>query len=382
MMNGFDALYEKAKERIDVLSSLPSAKEESIEQMLEVRGIQRREFMAWAATITTMLALPSQFTPLFAEAAKLADRLPLIWLHMAECTGCSESFIRSDAPTVDSLIFDHISLEYHETLMAAAGWQAEENLDHALEKYKGKYILLVEGGVPTAMDGMYLTLGAQGRTGLDLVQAAAKDAAAIFSIGTCSSFGGIQAAAPNPTGAKGVDKVVKQPVINVPGCPPSAKNIVGTLMHFLLFGTLPALDMYSRPKWAYGNRIHDLCERRGHFDAGEFVENFGDDGAKDGWCLYKQGCKGPYTFNNCSTERFNQHVNWPIGAGHGCMGCSEPNFWDTMGPLEKPLQSHLAMGLNTTVDKIGTTLLTATVIGIGAHAVASMFMNKKEEKEE
>ena len=233
-----------------------------------------------------MLALPSQFTPLFAQAAKLADRLPLLWLHFAACTGCSESFIRSDAPTIDSLIFDYISLDYHETLMAASGWQAEENLEHAMEKYKGKYILLVEGGIPTAMNGMHLTLGAQGRTGLDLIQAAAKDAAAIFSIGTCASFGGIQAAAPNPTGAKGVDKVVNQAVINVPGCPPSAKNIVGTLMHFLLFGTLPALDLYSRPKWAYGNRIHDLCERRGHFDAGEFVENFGDGGAKDGWCLY------------------------------------------------------------------------------------------------
>lgn len=381
-MNGFDALYLKAKDRINVLSSLPSTKEESIEQMLESRGIDRRDFMKWAATITTMLALPSQFTPLFAEAAKLADRIPLIWLHMAECTGCSESLIRSDAPTIDSLIFDYISLDYHETLMAAAGWQAEEILEHAMKDHAGHYILLVEGGVPTAMNGMYLTLGAQGRTGLDLVQEAAENAAAIFSIGTCASFGGIQAASPNPTGAKGVDKVVKQPVINVPGCPPSAHNIVGTLMHFLLFGTLPALDLYSRPKWAYGNRIHDLCERRGHFDAGEFVESFGDDGAKDGWCLYKQGCKGPYTFNNCSTERFNQHVNWPIGAGHGCMGCSEPNFWDTMGPLEKPLQSHLAMGLNTTVDKIGTTLLTATVIGIGAHAVASMFMNKKDEKQE
>ena len=381
-MDGFDALYSKAKERIKVLSSLPSTKEESIEHMLEDRGIDRREFMTWAASITTMLALPSQFTPLFADAAKLADRIPLIWLHMAECTGCSESLIRSDAPTIDSLIFDYISLEYHETLMAAAGWQAEENLETALKKHAGHYILLVEGGVPTAMDGLYLTLGAHATTGLSMVQKAAKDAAAIFSIGTCASFGGIQAAAPNPTGAKGVDKVINQPVINVPGCPPSAKNIVGTLMHFLLFGTLPALDLYSRPKWAYGNRIHDLCERRGHFDAGEFVEHFGDNGAKDGWCLYKQGCKGPYTFNNCSTERFNQHVNWPIGAGHGCMGCSEPNFWDTMGPLEQPLQSHMVMGLNSTVDKIGTTLLTATVIGIGAHAVASMFMNKKDEQED
>ncbi|HEX5711119.1 MAG TPA: hydrogenase small subunit [Sulfuricurvum sp.] len=379
-MNGFDALYSKAKERISVLSSLPSTKEESIEQMLEKRGIQRRDFMKWAAAITTMLALPSQFTPLFAEAAKLADRLPLIWLHMAECTGCSESLIRSDAPTIDSLIFDYISLEYHETLMAAAGWQAESNLENAMKKYAGRYILLIEGGVPTARNGQFLTLGAQAKTGLSVVQEAAGNAAAIFSIGTCASFGGIQAAAPNPTGAKGVDKVISQPVINVPGCPPSAENIVGTLMHFLLFGTLPALDLYSRPKWAYGNRIHDLCERRGHFDAGEFVESFGDDGAKDGWCLYKQGCKGPYTFNNCSTERFNQHVNWPIGAGHGCMGCSEPNFWDTMGPLEQPLQSHLVMGVNSTVDKIGTTLLTATVAGIGAHTVATMFINSKEEK--
>ena len=381
-MNGFDALYEKAKDRVQVLSELPSSKEESIEEMLEGKGFERRDFMKWAAGITAMLALPAQFTPLFAEAAKLADRVPLVWLHMAECTGCSESLIRSASPTIDSLIFDYVSIEYHETLMAAAGWQAEENLDNALEKYKGRYILLVEGGVPTANNGQYLTLGAHGKTGLSIVTAAAKDAAAIFSIGTCSSFGGIQAAAPNPTGAKGVDKVVSQPVINVPGCPPSETNIVGTLMHFLLFGTLPALDRYSRPKWAYGHRIHDLCEGRGHFDAGEFVESFGDDGAKDGWCLYKQGCKGPYTFNNCSTERFNQGTSWPVQAGHGCMGCSEPDFWDTMGPLEQPIKSHLVMGLNTTVDKVGTTLLTATVVGIGAHAVASMFMNKDEEKED
>jgi len=382
MMNGFDALYAKAKDRIRALSELPSIREESIEQMLEDRGIERRDFMKWAAGITAMLALPSQFTPLFAEAAKLADRVPVVWLHFAECTGCSESFIRSDAPTIDSLIFDYVSLEYHETLMAASGWQAEENLHNALNKYEGRYVLLVEGGIPTAMNGQYLTLGAHGTTGLDLIRQAAKSAAAIFSIGACACFGGIQAAAPNPTGAKGVDKVVPQPVINISGCPPSATNITGTLMHFLLFGTLPALDRFHRPKWAYGQRIHDLCERRGHFDAGEFVESFGDDGAKDGWCLYKQGCKGPYTFNNCSTERFNQHVNWPIGAGHGCMGCSEPDFWDAMGPLEKPINSHLVMGVNSTVDKIGTTLLTATLVGIGAHAVASIFMNKNDEKGE
>ena len=215
-----------------------------------------------------------------------------------------------------------------------------ENRIHAQEDYAGRYILLVEGGVPTAMDGYFLTIGAQAPTGLEIVRSAADNAAAIFSIGTCSSFGGIQAAAPNPTGAKGVEEVISQPVVNVPGCPPSEKNIVGTLMHFLLFGTFPALDRYHRPKWAYGKRVHDLCERRVHFDAKEFVRSFGDEGAKKGWCLFKVGCKGPYTYNNCPTVRFNQGTSWPVEAGHGCMGCSEPDFWDTMAPLEEPIHKH------------------------------------------
>ena len=341
-MNDFDALYAKAENRIKALSELPSMGNEnsSIEKVLEKSGISRRDFMKWAAGIAAMLALPAQFTPLFAEVAKVADRLPIIWLHMAECTGCSESFIRSDDPTVDSIIFDHISLEYHETLMAAAGWQAFENRINAQDIYAGQYILLVEGGVPTGMDGYFLTIGSQAQTGLSIVREAAENAAAIFSIGTCSSFGGVQAAAPNPTETKGVEEVIDQPVVNVPGCPPSEKNIVGTLLHFLLFGTLPALDRYHRPKWAYGKRVHDLCERRVHFDAGEFVRSFGDEGAKAGWCLFKVGCKGPYTYNNCPTVRFNQGTSWPVDAGHGCMGCSEPDFWDTMAPLEQPIHPY------------------------------------------
>lgn len=380
-MNGFEALYEQARKRIAELEKLPERQKIPLQNVLRDKGVSRRDFMKWAAALAATLALPAKFSPLLADAAVLADRLPLVWLHFAECTGCSESLIRSDSPTIDALIFDYVSLEYHETLMAAAGWQAEANLEEAIKTYAGRYILLVEGGIPTGMDGAYLTLGPQARTGLETIHHAAENAAAIFAIGACASFGGIQAAAPNPTDAKGVGEVIRQPVINVPGCPPSESNIVGTLMYYVLFGTLPALDVYNRPKWAYGHRIHDLCERRGHFDAGEFVETFGDEGAKAGWCLYKQGCKGPYTFNNCSTTRFNQHTNWPIGAGHGCMGCSEPDFWDAMGPLEQPVRSHLTMGLGTTVDNIGTTLLTATAIGIGAHAVASLFAGSKKEEE-
>lgn len=381
-------LFDKLSKRLKDLEKLPRLKvNKSVSSHLDEKGVTRRDFMKWATAMTAMLALPASFTPLVAKAAKLSDRLPIIWLHMAECTGCSESLLRTDAPTIDSLIFDYVSLEYHETLMAAAGWQAEHNLESAIEKYKGQYILMVEGGIPAGDKASFLTIGGHGKTGEQSAIEASNNAAAIFAIGTCSSFGGVQAAFPNPTGAVGLSKVTNKTVINVPGCPPSEKNIVGTLLHYILYGTLPALDAYNRPKWAYGLRIHDLCERRGHFDAGEFVEEFGDEGAKKGYCLYKVGCKGPYTFNNCSKNKFNSHMSWPIQAGHGCIGCSEPDFWDTMGPFEEPVANRLydsvfsGLGADATADKIGVGLLTVTGIGIAAHAAISKFKNPKEDEE-
>ncbi len=379
-----ELLLHKAQKRLKEISKFPTLKKGSnIKKMLQEKGVSRRDFMKWAGAMTTMLSLPASFAPLTAKAAEVADRLPVIWLHMAECTGCSESLLRSDGPGIASLIFDYISLEYHETLMAASGFQAEHNLEEAIEKYKGRYVLMVEGGVPTALEGQYLTIGAHGKTGLESAREASEHAAAIFAIGTCSSFGGIQAANPNPTAAKPLSDVTNKPVINVPGCPPSEKNIVGNVLHFILFGTLPSLDAFNRPKWAYGLRIHDLCERRGHFDAGEFVQSFGDEGAKSGYCLYKVGCKGPYTFNNCSKLRFNSHTSWPIQAGHGCIGCSEPNFWDTMGPFEEPLGNKVYdvpffSGKDRTADNIGITLLGAAAIGIAAHAILSNIQKKKD----
>lgn len=380
-------LRQKIDRRLSELSALPKMKSDSsIAQLLKEKGFTRRDFMKWAGAMTAFMALPSAMTPMVARAAELSDRLPVIWLHMAECTGCSESLLRTDAPSIDSLIFDYISLEYHETIMAASGWQAEENLESAIEKYKGRYILLVEGGIPTGATENFLTVGPHGTTGKTHAVNASKDAAAIFAIGTCSSFGGIQAARPNPSNSVGLSKATDKPVINVAGCPPSEKNIVGNVLHFLLFGTLPALDVYNRPKWAYGLRIHDLCERRGHFDAGEFVQNFGDEGAKNGYCLYKVGCKGPYTFNNCSRERFNQHTSWPVQAGHGCIGCSEPDFWDTMGPFEEPMADRLfdtvlGLGADNVSDKVGIGILALTGIGIAAHAVISSMSSMSKDKE-
>lgn len=386
MFNEDNRSYNNTLMRLDELEKMPVQvnKEGDIKDILENNGISRRDFMKWAAAMTATLALPSSFIPLTARAAELAGRIPIVWLHMAECTGCSESLLRSSTPSIDSIIFDYISLEYHETIMAASGWQAEENLHNAIKDYKGKYILMVEGGIPSGSSDFYLTIGAEGSTGAKIAREAAEGAMAIFAIGTCSSFGGVQAAHPNPTNAVPLSKITNKPVINVPGCPPSEKNIVGSLLHFILFQTLPALDAYNRPTWAYGLRIHDLCERRGRFDAGEFVQHFGDEGAQNGYCLYKVGCKGPYTFNNCSRLGFNDHTSWPVKAGHGCIGCSEPNFWDTMKPFEEPLANRLyatkfdGLGADKTADTIGVVLLSATAIGIAAHAAISSIVKNKE----
>ena len=373
--------FTKAQKRIEELRKLPGIGSKSIAEVLEENGFSRRDFLKWAGAVTAMLALPSSFTPLVAQAAEISDRVPVVWLHLAECTGCSESLIRTDAPTIDSLIFNYINLQYHDTIMAAAGWQAEENYEEAIEKFKGRFVLCVEGGVPTKDGGEYLTLGPHAETGLSKLKRTAEAAGAVIAVGTCSSFGGVQAAYPNPTNTKGINKVISKPVINVPGCPPSAKNIVGTIVYYILFGQLPAVDNFNRPKWAYGLRIHDLCERRGHFDAGEFVESFDDkEAASNGFCLYKVGCKGPYTFNNCSRERFNQHTSWPVQAGHGCIGCSEPDFWDSMAPFEEPLTNHQfssAMA-DSSADTIGLTVLTVAGVAVAAHAALSAIKNPKE----
>jgi NiFe hydrogenase small subunit HydA len=109
--------------------------------------------------------------------------------------------------------------------------------------------------------------------------------------------------------------------------------MVAAVVHFLLFGKPPALDDKGRPLFAYGYLIHDNCPRRGRFENGEFVKQFGDAGAAKGFCLYEVGCKGPETYNNCPIIKWNQGTNWPIGAGHPCIGCSEPKFWDEMSPF-------------------------------------------------
>ena len=382
----YNSLFAKVKGRLSALRAQPALKDVDMMDVIESEGVNRRDFMKWVSATTATLMLPPMFAPLVAEATELMNRVPVIWIELQDCAGNTEALLRSSAPTVDDLLFDVLSLEFHHALMAAAGHDAEHQLDDAIEHFKGKYLLFVEGSIPTGMNGNYGTIGPAGETFQDHLIRLSKDAAAVVAVGTCATFGGVPAAAPNPTKAVGVMDLVRgKPVVNIPACPANPANMVGVVLHYVLTGQVPELDSLLRPKFAFGYRIHDNCERRAHFDAGEFVEEWGDEGAKHNWCLYKVGCKGPMTFNNCSIIRYNEGTNWPIGAGHGCIGCSEPDFWDKYAyqrPMANANIKPPTGGVERTVDEFGLGLLTATAIGIGVHAVASAVAGKKSNEGE
>ncbi len=305
-------------------------------ERLERRGISRRKFMKYCTALTATMGLSAAYVPKVAEVfAAPKQRPPVIWLHFAECTGCSEAVLRTIYPYVDEFVLEIISLEYHETIMAAAGQRAEEQLHMALKKYDGKFICVVEGAVATKFDGGFGKIG--GNTFLQIAKNVCSKAAAVICIGTCACFGGIQAAKPNPGGYKGIGDALGMKTVNISGCPPNPNNFVGTVMNYLLMGKLPELDDLGRPLFAYGQTIHDQCPRRSHFENDEFVEEFGSEEARLGYCLYKMGCRGPETYNNCPIVKFNDGTSWPIEAGHPCIGCSQPDFWDKMTPFYEEL---------------------------------------------
>jgi hydrogenase small subunit len=338
---------------------------------LRARGISRREFLKFCTTAASVMALPATLAPRIAEALDQARRPSVIWLPFQECTGCTESITRSHGATIEGMIFDAISLDYQHTLQAAAGTAAEHAREQAMQDNWGKYLLIVDGSIPTANAG-YGTIA--GVSNLEMLREAARGAAAIVALGSCAAFGGIPMAKPDPTGAVPVSEVIKdKPIVNVPGCPPIPVVITGVLMQYLTFGKIPDLDALGRPKAFYGQTVHDRCYRRPFYERGQFAETFDDEGARKGWCLYKLGCKGPTTYNACATVKWNNGVGFPIEAGHGCLGCSEPRFWDKGG-----FYDALSTGTWGTAKTFGS----AVGVGVAVGAAAALSARNRQRDTE
>lgn len=351
------------------------------------RRLNRRSFLKICSMAAAAVGLPATAGVRMAEAAMAGKKPSVIWLSFQECTGCTESLLRTSAPDLAELILDLISLDYHEALMVPSGHLAEEARRAAMEAHRGEFILVTEGAIPTKDGGIYCKIG--GRTALEIVREAAEMAGAIVAIGSCASFGGIPAADPNPTGATGTPRVLEgRTVVTIPGCPANPYNFLGTALQFATFGTLPALDQLGRPLWAYGRTIHEHCPRRAHFDAGRFARQFGDDGHRQGWCLYELGCKGPATHANCSTQAFGEVVDaWPIGIGHPCVGCTEQRLAfrvpiHTTVDIERPMPPDTYPPIAAPQGHVGAVATGVAGLAIGAAVGAGWMAARKLGEDE
>ncbi len=355
----------------------------------ETKGVSRRDFIKVCSAAAAAVGLPAWAGEKMAENAAQGRKPSVVWLHFQECTGCTESLLRTSHPDVGSLILDLVSVDYHETLFAAAGKQIEAALESA--KKAGGYVLVVEGAIPKKQDGIYCIVG--GKKAVDSLVECAQQAAAVICIGSCASWGGVPSAAPNPTDAVGVPQILKEkgiakPIVTLPGCPANPYNLLGTVLQFATFGTLPKLDEKQRPLFAYGRVIHEDCPRRPHFDAGRFAQVYGDEAHRNGFCLYKLGCKGPQTHANCSLLHFCEVPGaWPIGIGHPCVGCTEQGIGFNVPihenlPIDKPTAPMAYPGTSEPQGAVGAIATGVAGLAIGAVVGAGFIASKKLSKEE
>lgn len=359
-------------------------KEPSFYQELKKKGYTRRQFLRYCAIVGAMMGFDQTGVAKVVKALESKPRLHVLWLHMQECTCCSESFIRSSHPLVQKILLEMISLDYDDTLMVPSGFVAENIKEEILKKYKGQYILCCEGAIPRGDFG-YCTIA--GDSAYNVFKECAEGAAAIIAWGNCASSGCIQAAHPNPTDAQPVHRLIHgKPIVNVQGCPPIGDVMAGIITYYVTFGKLPELDNMGRPKMFYGKRIHDSCYRRPFYDAGLFVQSFDDENAKKGYCLYYMGCKGPNTYNSCAIIKWNDSISYPIQSGHPCIGCAEPGYFD-QEPFYQHIPSVHGIGIEATADKIGAALTVGALAGVAIHAVAtnvrkrSLILNKDSDTE-
>ncbi len=305
-----------------------------LQAMLEARGVSRRSFMKMCGAVAMAAGLSELAAPRVAQAleesvigATEGNLYPVIWIEGASCTGCTEAFAQIDEPDPATVVLEMISLNYSETLSAAAGHSMEEAKAQTIEA--GNYLLVYEGAVLEGWNGQALRVADM--PGTEHLVEAAENATAVIALGSCAVNGGWMGAHPNPAGAVGVQKYLQEsgistPVINVPGCPANPEWLVALIVDVVLMKLSPAdipLTRENKPELIFGQTIHDNCQRRGHFENGEFVYQIGSEEEKKGYCLYPLGCRGPQTYANCGIVRYNHRRSWCVESGAPCIGCCE-----------------------------------------------------------
>ena len=331
------------------------------------RNISRRDFLKFCAGTASLLGLSEAAVPRVAKALEgAAKKPPVIWLEGQDCAGCSISFINSSNPGTAEIVLDTISLRYHETLMAASGHLSEKALHDTIAE--GGYVLIVEGSIPKA-DERFCTIADV--PFVKTVREAAANAAAVIAIGACATYGGIpRGTVSNGIGVKeamDLGLVPRKPLINCPTCPAHPERFIGTVVYYLLYGKPPAMDEHLRPLVFYDKLIHDNCERRGHFENGEFLTDWNDYNQRN-YCMYLKGCKGPFTHSDCPKRRWSDGLNWCIGCSATCQGCAEPAFYTGFSPLYQKTKDVAGYP----IEKVGAAAAAVVAVGLAGHLVGQV----------
>ena len=291
-------------------------------------SLTRRDLLKASAALVAAPGLSKTALATLQQVLEGEANVPVVWLVGQACSGCSVSLLNSIYYTTpDDLLMNVLDMEFHPTIMAAAGEQAVAEADAA--RVAGGYVLVVEGSIPTGAGGQYCHVW-PGMTMHDAVLAFAPGASFILAVGSCAAFGGMISANTNPTGAQSVSQIIgaDSRLINIPGCPTHPDWIVGTIAYLLENGQVPPLDAHRRPAAYFMNRIHDYCPQRARY-CGEDRE--ADRLSQDG-CMEGLGCRGKQTYADCYMRKWNSAaqgrfgVNWCIGARSPCHGCVEPTF--------------------------------------------------------
>ncbi|MEW6570323.1 MAG: hydrogenase small subunit [Nitrospirota bacterium] len=284
--------------------------------------ISRRDFLRYCGISAAALGLNGTDLMKLYEALATTSGPKVLWLVGSACTGCSVSFLNHISPkspaSAADLLINNVNLTYHPSLMATAGQEAAAIAEQAATD--GGYILVVEGGVPTAFGGgacLAWTYNGADVTFQQAVTKLAAKASLIVCAGNCSAFGGIPAAYPNETGVKSVKDVTGKTTINIAGCPPHPDWLVWAISQILVKNTI-TVDSLGRPTYLFSKSVHDSCPRKGKSPARTY--------AQEGGCLKELGCQGPKTKANCSILKWNNGVSWCIDANAPCIGCTNPDF--------------------------------------------------------
>lgn len=369
--------------------------------------VTRRQFLKHAGATAALLGLSELMIPRIASALQelAAGKPPVIWIQGQNCTGCSISFLNSNYPDVADLVLNKLSVRYQPNVMAAAGYKAMEAIETTRKEMDGKYVLVVEGPIPTKEHGEYCTFGVgrgtkelggnrvpADKTIYDWMKELVPGAAAVIANGNCGSYGGIPLANGEVTGATPTSEIVaridrKKPMINVGGCPSHPDWFVGTVMEALLhLKNVKKISLTSdgslRSRTFFGQLIHENCERRAAFEAGMFLEDWNDASPDMKLCLFKMGCKGPVTYADCPVRRWNSKANWCVGANAPCHGCGEPAFYEEFSPLYRPLPNMNFAGITPSADVLGWVAAGATAVGVGAHYLYKQLGEKPAETSE